>query len=143
MKQTVKSLTAMLIINRFRAVLACEFRTTTQQTLKFVNIPTTIKILQKIDKIIISIYTISVNFGLWPLRLVLDCLKFYIYRKHQNHIFFHMFQDKNHVWDRKSNQYVFPILLNIGSVTDQEKDESNFQKQGSTFEEFPLYKVVI
>ena len=94
MKQTVKSLTAMLIINRFRAVLACEFRTTTQQTLKFVNIPTTIKILQKIDKIIISIYTISVNFGLWPLRLVLDCLKFYIYRKHQNHIFFICFRTK-------------------------------------------------
>ena len=52
MKQTVKSLTAMLIINRFRAVLACEFRTTTQQTLKLVNIPTTIKILKKkLDRI--------------------------------------------------------------------------------------------
>ena len=45
-QQTVRSLNAMLIINRLRAVRACEFRTTTQQTLKFVKIPTIINVLK-------------------------------------------------------------------------------------------------
>lgn len=53
MQHTVRSLIAMLIMKRLRAVRAWELRTTTQQTLKLVNMPTIIIILK--DKMRFSV----------------------------------------------------------------------------------------
>ena len=50
MQHTVKSLKAMLMMKRLRAVRAWELRTTTQHTLKLTKMPTMMRILEKNPK---------------------------------------------------------------------------------------------
>ena len=68
-QQTVRSLNAMLIINRLRAVRACELRTTTQHTLKFVKIPTIINVLKWKNILWIMSFEQVVEFWNWSQNL--------------------------------------------------------------------------